>query len=70
MNFKCSILAKQAEPIAKMYEFLEKKSHQAMLKKYVDGIFKEKFPSRPESISLANLLDWELWPIFIRIYSM
>lgn len=50
--------------------FLRNKFNQAIMTKYVDKIFMKVFPSDVENISLKDLLEWSLWPIFISIHSM
>lgn len=58
------------EQIQKMYKYTKNQSSQAFMCKFVDEVFNKVFPFDPESISLENLLDWNLWPIFITIHSM
>lgn len=58
------------QQVQKMYDFSRNKSRQSLMTKYVDKVFKKVFPSDLENITLKDLLEWSLWPIFISIHSM
>ena len=43
--------------------------HKKYVGKIIDEVLAQQYPNKAESISLEELLDWDMWQTFIKIHS-